>query len=252
MQLNSTRHPIPFVLATLGLVSALTACSGYDGVIEAGADDLPSTDDPLDAEETDPSALALDPDFVASGDERLLPQLDGSDAAEGAPSDLDAAPSEASPLGTANFALGIPRVWAHRQRHFGGNFVEQIHFPTISKRDLLKPYGDEVGLGQRCSPGYERSGEPEIRSTGFGHCRFAGWLNPDDKRDCRAKLEVKTAAFFGSNVCEWKVFEERAAGGSCGRRGEYCGGEGNDGSCFCDPGCQLIGDCCLDYRDQCR
>ncbi len=152
-----------------------------------------------------------------------------------------AADEEAVASHAEALAVGAPRRHASFSRHYGGNIMEEDHYPEF---------------GGMCSPGYERV-NVDVRWNGNGACEFAGWVNPGNPTDCRAKLHVHTNAFWGGGECIATSFEARSNVYTCGDRlRNYCGGAGPQPNgaapvCFCDNSCSLYGDCCPDYHLLC-
>lgn len=136
-------------------------------------------------------------------------------------------------VGRTGQAIGAPRLHTYGAPHYGGNIVEEDHWPV---------------WGSDCSPGYMRVDFPQVRWNGNGACEFLQWDNPGNVRDCRARFHVHTNAFWGGGTCQHWIYEERAPAGTCRSR---CGNASLDGSCYCDTACEYYGDCCLDYRDHC-
>jgi hypothetical protein len=162
------------------------------------------------------------------------PTRDAAEAPSAAPERTGA---RAENVGRNAEALGAPRLYEYASVGYGGNIVEQDHFPI---------------WGGDCSPGYKRSGVPRTRKNGNGACEFLEWDNPDNERDCRAQGHIHTNAFWGGVTCEHWIYEERAAPGACrDSSGLRCGGASADGSCFCDEACLYYGDCCFDYTTYC-
>ncbi|WP_437670230.1 hypothetical protein [Sorangium sp. So ce131] len=155
---------------------------------------------------------------------------------------VDAADDEEVESAAQAATISAPRRHSRFSRHYGGNIMEEDHYPEF---------------GGMCSPGYERV-RVDVSWSGNGACEFAGWVNPDNPTDCRAKLHVHTNAFWGGGECRATSFEARSNLYTCaGRTTNYCGGAGPsaDGGgpvCFCNNSCTLYGDCCPDYQQVCR
>ncbi|MDC0679655.1 hypothetical protein [Sorangium atrum] len=157
--------------------------------------------------------------------------------------ELDGAADEGAVGSDAEaLAVGAPRRRASFSQHYGGNIVEEDHYPEF---------------GGMCAPGYERV-RVDVSWNGNGACEFAGWVNPGNPADCRARLHVHTNAFWGGGTCTATSFEARSNLYTCaGRTRNYCGGAGPQDAgggpvCFCDNLCTVSGDCCPDYQQVCR
>ncbi|AUX45240.1 uncharacterized protein SOCE26_067210 [Sorangium cellulosum] len=114
-------------------------------------------------------------------------------------------------------------------------------------------------FGGMCRAGHERV-RVDVSWTGNIACEFAGWVNPDNPADCRARIHVHTNAFWGGGECRATSFEGRSNLFRCAGRREgedHCGGGGplapnGQPACFCDDACELNGDCCPDYHRVCE
>jgi hypothetical protein len=147
--------------------------------------------------------------------------LEGADVAAGADSQT----------------LAVPRMHTHQEIHYGGTIFEEDHYPHV---------------GGLCSDGYVRVDPPTVSWAGHGYCNFDGWANPANPRDCTARIHLHHSAGWLYGNCYIDIFEERSTATCQGRTRDYCGGAGNDGTCYCDPACEAYGDCCFDYEEICR
>lgn len=127
-----------------------------------------------------------------------------------------------------------PRVYvSNHHRHLAGNIVPETHRYTV---------------GGACSANHVRSSF-EVDFDAFGNC--SGEWASNNPTDCRVAVTANTMAFWGAVNCYVSIWEERSTG-TCGRRGEFCGGASLDESCYCDMHCETYGDCCIDYQATCE
>jgi hypothetical protein len=138
--------------------------------------------------------------------------------------------------GADNQILAVPRLRTHKEIHYGGTLFEEDHYQNV---------------GGLCSAGYVRVDPPTVSWAGNGHCNFDRWVNPDNPRDCTARIHLHHSAGWLYGDCYIDIFETRLTATCDGRFTDYCGGPGNDGTCYCDPACLTYGDCCFDYEDIC-
>jgi hypothetical protein len=125
------------------------------------------------------------------------------------------------------------------RRHIDGNLLEEDHYWTI---------------GRLCDAGYVRAApDPEgdsrvnpavVKLGGNGACDFAGWENPSDKHDCRARIHAHTNAGWGAVNCETSVYEQL-------ERRDCCSAHNSPGCDDSVPGFGSISECVCDNDSYC-